>query len=71
MLITVVNILILNILQKYVLLEIRCGVLLDCRGHQRDRIPGAALLGRERCFRRTTLTPDVNNLAQLRQECCA
>ena len=24
--------------------EIRCGVLLDCRGHQRDRILGAAPL---------------------------
>jgi|GEM_PF-3850036 len=36
----------INVLQKYALLEIRCGVLLDCRGHQRARIPGAVLLGK-------------------------
>ena len=46
MLIKVVNVLIINVLQKYELLEIRCGVLLDCRGHQRARISGAALLGK-------------------------
>ena len=33
----------------------------------------ACIVGKlgERRFRRTILTPDVHNLAQLRQECCA
>ena len=39
--------LIINILQKYISLEIRCGILLELpRGHQRERIPGAAPLGK-------------------------
>jgi hypothetical protein len=42
------------------------GVLLDCRGHQRDPNPPGAV-PREGAALRHTLTPDVNNLAQLRR----